>query len=413
MGNPYKIKRHNRIYRRSAKSIVMRIAVAAVTVGFLFGIGWILYSPVTEFIGQQREKSKQDSSPIENDTTDTPDAPAPEVTTPQAEPQKEEEPIEQDIFADVMTGATAFLPNDIVRNQTSFTQELVALKAKGYTSVMVGLKLIDGTVTYNLSYKSNIDPQVTANNIFDLKEVCDQIIAAGLQPIASIHTFKDHLYSLADKSSATKYIDGDYFWVDDSLQNGGKPWLNPFADSAQAYIQKLVDDAITAGFQGIVLESLQFPEGYSLDKINYGADAATDKQEFLKNYLSKMASYAATKKVFLTAAFPSTSLLGGKSEPYFGDIAAILGDETIVLEFTPSLFGNSFTTDQLSIPTPLADPYNTVKTASAAATARLPQNRMIALIKGSGLTEDKLSAQIKGLTENGITSYIVTDPPTN
>ena len=43
MGRPYKIKRHKRIYRRSAGSIVLRVVVIVAAIAVLFGLGWALY----------------------------------------------------------------------------------------------------------------------------------------------------------------------------------------------------------------------------------------------------------------------------------------------------------------------------------------------------------------------------------
>ena len=37
MGRPYKIKRHKRIYRRSAGSIVLRVVVIVAAIAVLFG----------------------------------------------------------------------------------------------------------------------------------------------------------------------------------------------------------------------------------------------------------------------------------------------------------------------------------------------------------------------------------------
>ena len=44
MGRPYKIKRHKRIYRRSAGSIVLRVVVIVAAIAVLFGLGWALYA---------------------------------------------------------------------------------------------------------------------------------------------------------------------------------------------------------------------------------------------------------------------------------------------------------------------------------------------------------------------------------
>ena len=54
MARPYKIKRHKRIYRRSAGSILARAAAIISAVVVLFGLGWALYGPVSDCISQKQ-----------------------------------------------------------------------------------------------------------------------------------------------------------------------------------------------------------------------------------------------------------------------------------------------------------------------------------------------------------------------
>lgn len=409
MGNPYKIKRHDRIYRRSAKSVVIRVVVVVVTIAILFGLGWTLYGPVMDFVKEQSGKTSPDANPPgistepqEDQTADATEqlpAEVPEETTPDVAP------------ATVSLAKTAYLAPATVSNPAAFSSALASLKGKGYDSVMVELKQIDGTVSYPISYKAEIDERYTAATTFELSSIVSQIQGEGLKPVAMIHTFRDHLYPSADKSSSTMYQGGDFLWFDDSPQNGGKPWLNPFSDSAKAYINKIVDDAISAGFQNIVLDSVQFPQGYALDQIEYGEFASTDKQQYLRQYIAGMTAYASGKGAALTAALPATTLLGGSDEQYYGGDATQLVGETVVLNLSPSLFGASFETDQVSIPTPQADPYNAIKTAASAVKGKLPTAQITALLDGTGLTDAVIESEIKALAESGITSYIVENPP--
>ena len=84
MGRPYKIKRHKRIYRRSAGSIVLRVVVIVAAIAVLFGLGWALYAPVSEWIAQrQNPQEEQDltvgaSNPQEEDVQEAPVTDEPE-----------------------------------------------------------------------------------------------------------------------------------------------------------------------------------------------------------------------------------------------------------------------------------------------------------------------------------------------
>lgn len=414
MGNPYKIKRHDRIYRRSTKSVVIRVVVIVVVSAFLFGVGWTLYGPVTEFIaaqssrkpntntlGNSTQSATQDDSESSADTTEGTTG-----TNPSASPEAP-----QAATLGIGYMKAAYLSNDIVSNPTSFANALASAKLKGYDSIMLDLKQVGGMVNYKINYKPELDANYTSQTAFDLPSIASQIKEVGLTPVAVIHTFYDNLYSKVDKTAATMYQGGGYLWFDDSPQKGGKPWLNPYSQEAKAYINKIVDDAIASGFNDIVLGSVQFPQGYALDKIDYGENASTDKLQYLKQYVADMSLYAEGKGAVLAALLPASTMLGGEDIKYYGGDTSIIVGEKAVLDLKPSLLGNTFVNEQISIPTPQVDPYNTVKTLASAVKTKLPTSQISAVIQGSGLTEDVILAEIKGLEENGITSYIVENPP--
>ena len=87
MGRPYKIKRHKRIYRRSAGSIVLRVAVIVAAIAILFGLGWALYAPVSEWIAQRQ--NPQEEQDLTVGASDPQEQEAEEPLVPEAQ---EEEP---------------------------------------------------------------------------------------------------------------------------------------------------------------------------------------------------------------------------------------------------------------------------------------------------------------------------------
>ena len=250
---------------------------------------------------------------------------------------------------------------------------------------------------------------MTAEHPIDLQQTAQQILDAGLMPVASIYTFHDNIYPLADNSASTYYMDSDVLWVDDAPDKGGKPWIDPFTQSGQDYIRHIIDDAIKAGFQKIILQEVQFPEGYSLDMIDYGTHASDDKHTFLAQYIEQMTAYAAEQGVELSAMFPSSRLLGANTAMYFGDPAALVG-ERAVADLRIQSFGNGFTTEAVSIPNPADNPENTLQTASAALVQKMDGCQLTAVIDAEGLTQEQLNARIRLLEQNGISACIVASP---
>lgn len=402
MARPYKIKRHKRIYRRSAGSILARVAAIVAAVAVLFGLGWALYGPVSDWISQKQKEPTQQQEMV----------PGASASEPAAQPQQQEPAppaAEPEQPSELTSSKTAYLNNQMVADPQAFSQALQQAVEQGYDSILFDLKSQDGTVHYTIDYNEPVNARVTAEHPIDLQQTAQQILDAGLMPVASIYTFHDNIYPLADNSASTYYMDSDVLWVDDAPDKGGKPWIDPFTQSGQDYIRHIIDDAIEAGFQKIILQEVQFPEGYSLDMIDYGTHASDDKHAFLAQYIEQMTAYAAQQGVELSAMFPSSRLLGTNTAMYFGDPAALVG-ERAVADLRIQSFGSGFTTEAVSIPNPSDNPENTLQTASAALVQKMGDCQLTAVIDGEGLTQEQLNARIQLLEQNGISACIVASP---
>lgn len=402
MARPYKIKRHKRIYRRSAGSILARVAAIVAAVAVLFGLGWALYGPVSDWISQKQKEPTQQQEMV----------PGASASEPAAQPQQQEPAppaAEPEQPSELTSSKTAYLNNQTVADPQAFSQALQQAVEQGYDSILFDLKSQDGTVHYTIDYNEPVNARVTAEHPIDLQQTAQQILDAGLMPVASIYTFHDNIYPLADNSASTYYMDSDVLWVDDAPDKGGKPWIDPFTQSGQDYIRHIIDDAIEAGFQKIILQEVQFPEGYSLDMIDYGTHASDDKHAFLAQYIEQMTAYAAQQGVELSAMFPSSRLLGANTAMYFGDPAALVG-ERAVADLRIQSFGSGFTTEAVSIPNPSDNPENTLQTASAALVQKMGDCQLTAVIDGEGLTQEQLNARIQLLEQNGISACIVASP---
>lgn len=402
MARPYKIKRHKRIYRRSAGSILARVAAIVAAVAVLFGLGWALYGPVSDWISQKQKEPTQQQEMV----------PGASASEPAAQPQQQEPAppaAEPEQPSELTSSKTAYLNNQTLADPQAFSQALQQAVEQGYDSILFDLKSQDGTVHYTIDYNEPVNARVTAEHPIDLQQTAQQILDAGLMPVASIYTFHDNIYPLADNSASTYYMDSDVLWVDDAPDKGGKPWIDPFTQSGQDYIRHIIDDAIEAGFQKIILQEVQFPEGYSLDMIDYGTHASDDKHAFLAQYIEQMTAYAAQQGVELSAMFPSSRLLGANTAMYFGDPAALVG-ERAVADLRIQSFGSGFTTEAVSIPNPSDNPENTLQTASAALVQKMGDCQLTAVIDGEGLTQEQLNARIRLLEQNGISTCIVASP---
>ena len=127
MARPYKIKRHKRIYRRSAGSILARAAAIIAAVVVLFGLGWALYGPVSDWISQKQNGPTEQQEMV------------PGVSEPAAQPQQQEaappadEPEEPSASSELTASKTAYLDNqtDVYKRQAKCSRQAL----RGCTSM--------------------------------------------------------------------------------------------------------------------------------------------------------------------------------------------------------------------------------------------------------------------------------------
>ena len=83
----------------------------------------------------------------------------------------------------------------------------------------------------------------------------------GLVPVAGVAAFQDPVASYTDRSMAIQYAgEGGYLWLDAAnAAAGGKAWLNPYADTANAFIGDLIEELYGCGFEQVCLSAVQFP----------------------------------------------------------------------------------------------------------------------------------------------------------
>ena len=197
MARPYKIKRHKRIYRRSAGSILARVAAIVAAIAVLFGLGWALYGPVSDWISQKQNGPTEQQEMVPGVSEPAAQPQQQEAAPPADEPEKPSEPSE------LTASKTAYLDNQTVADPQAFSQALQQAVEQGYDSILFDLKSQDGTVHYSIDYNETVNARVTAEHPIDLQQTAQQILDAGLMPVASIYTFHDNIYPLADNSAST------------------------------------------------------------------------------------------------------------------------------------------------------------------------------------------------------------------
>lgn len=350
MARSYRIRSYRRIYRRSIRRTIFRWLTILGGLVLLFFLGWKLYDPVVAWFQKESEAVIQEQeSPVE-----TPEIPIEQAQTPTVPPVQEEvkqpeapavtpqeKPVEtpaepekpkEETLPPITTPAqqTVYLSKETLLDGEAFAAALSAAKTDGMDSVMIDLKSRDGWVVYPIEYKDGFDDYYTAKDTVDLKDVAKQIREAGMKPIASIYTFMDRRFQQAETYAGILYGNSDSFWLDNSLDAGGKSWLNPYSPLAREYIVKLMSDAAEAGFGEIVLREFRFPVGGAMEQMRFVYDDGQSKQDCLKEADDYFREKAAELAVDLWIEYPAEALRGGDTRPYGGACAELLEDKCII-----------------------------------------------------------------------------------
>lgn len=96
-------------------------------------------------------------------------------------------------------------------------------------------------------------------NQTSLSDIVSAIETAGYKPTAYISTFNDNLIAASYPETAYVTVDDGSMWIDNNLEDGGKPWLSPFSDAAVNYNFSIVQEVSSAGFDKVICADFVFP----------------------------------------------------------------------------------------------------------------------------------------------------------
>lgn len=411
-----KVKRYKKIYRSASGSRrATPLGIAGVLLGVvaLAVLGWSLYDPIYNFLMGNIETAPPTSS-ASNPVSTPGDAPPPagdgEGETP-TQPAPEQRALQG-----------VYMPVAILQNEPLRIAFLDGLAGTEINAVLFDLKDVGGNVTYQSTLPAAQQTgTVKAGNV-PLATVLSELKARGLTPIGRIHAFKDPVAPYALKGSEVRYQSTEWTWLDNSREMGGKPWLNPFAQVAQDYILDLVEEAAAAGVTEIVLDSVHFPTGFSLDKANYGRTATPSERtavltQFVKTAQERAGGKGANLRLYLTVP----AVLGTEGDRY-GENPAAIPQGRVALGAMPSLFGNAFSSTDLVLENPVQTPYDTVKRSLDAATQKLTAtpDRLVFLqaytatnvdpLHNKAYAQEDFKTQIQAAQDASIPNYILYNP---
>lgn len=363
-------KRRNPVLRILVSTLT---TVAIVAIGF-FGAKYLLENPIST------DREPVSSAPVSTTNTTTTTQPTPETAV------------------GLTDGIRAFyLPADKLTDNNQRTATLQAAKKAGFTGVVVDMKDADG----NLYYRSNTDRAKLVNSYIpdaltaeQTRTVLTAIQEAGLRPIVRLFAFRDNAAARA-LADARIFPTGNsgWVWYDAKPANGGRAWLNPYADAAQLYLIDLARELKDLGAQGVLLDGVQFPHQVSGAAFGTSSNTSKSRNQILTAFVEQMGQMLGdTCPVIL--ACTADSALGEKTQVYGGN---------------PLTFG-------ASAAAPILDTQGNVAEAIHQMTTRIKvidkdrQPLLSPILQAENLTNEALKTLIKACADAGTDQYILYAP---
>ena len=416
MRKGYKIKRYNRIYRRrpgglTPVKIVLLVLAAALSALLVFS----LYGPVHDFLSGRLSSTigasggEEAASPSSGEEA----SPPPAAPAPAAPAAQESDP-------PPVTGLRAcYIPASrlLAGEALSFVE---GTGVEGYNAVMIDLKDTGGSVLYRSNLELVAQAGAQSENAVDLGALCAAGPEAGYQVIGRVQAFCDPLAPKGQEMAAVKYMNSDWGWLDAEAERGGKPWLNPYSPIAQSYITDIALEAIGAGVDTILLDSVQFPEGYGLQYATYGEwSQSKPKDAVLREFVQSVREQAAQRGGSLLCYTSADSVFGQNNARYGESNPANLFGGALAVGVMPASFGEVSELEGFRLQAPATTPFDTVQAVLGRVKSSAPSvQTLVACLQGytdntlegaynRQYTAADVAEQIRAAGEAGIDSYIV------
>ncbi len=225
-------------------------------------------------------------------------------------------------------------------------------------SFVIDVKDVTGYVSYEtgiaLARQIGADKQIRIRNVHSLLE---SLRARGIYPIARIVVFKDQLLAKRRPDLAVQTADGST-WID----HNGEVWIDAFNREVWDYAIALAREAVLLGFSEVQWDYVRFPDVPQryMESAVFPAREGRSKEDAIREFLEYSREQLSDLGVLVTAdVFGLT--VSVRNDMGIGQRWENMVDVTDVL--LPMVYPSHFAKGSYGIPSPNADPYQTVKIA--------------------------------------------------
>lgn len=166
---------------------------------------------------------------------------------------------------------TVRLPESAVTDEASLRAMLQNVKSKypDAGAVVIPMKLSGGSLTFD-SEAAGSAAWAVCKGSMTAAEIASIVNEEGFQAFASCSLLDDHIYADTYRDASYKVekngvLTGDR-WLDNTVANGGKSWLDPNSSATVSYLESLVEELSDGGFSAILCSGFTYPDFSPLDE---------------------------------------------------------------------------------------------------------------------------------------------------
>lgn len=400
MAKPNKIKHYGSIYQKKGGSRhPLTVIFGAIVVAGLVAVGYFIYEPlynaIMDFGKEEPGALVPDSNSAEEQSKADPSIPIAEE-----EPTPEEPVKRQPIHARVLPAVTAADPQAL----TQFLDEA----AGSFNAVMVDLKDDTGNILYQSSLEQVQRWGTQAEQAYSLSDLVSECAKRDIRIVGRLYSFKDHLMPRVNNETALIYKGSSYLWLDDTLERGGRPWINPYSTAGREYLLAIQGEAVSMGVDVIILDGVQFPYNAVIyHDAEYGQTDGKTAAQILSEFVREMTETGQRQGADIYLYASSLDVIGAGNPVFGGDILDISAGY-LALGYFPSGFEAGYAVDNLVISA--AEPDMAVKAVVGKAWDRVREKSggadYLILLEDSR-SEAVNNSRIKALEDMGGTDYVL------
>lgn len=325
-----KVKRYRRSFYTRAENIKRWAGIGVLVLAVLI-VAWFAAPHVLDWathtwytVVKNRDLEAESAAAASSSALQESAASSAEEQTP--ETLEPEEPETERLDGKVVgAGSWAVLERSELSDAASITAAAQRLAQQGAAYALVSLKEADGSIYYDSAVQNA--SQSIAEDTVDAALVAQTLRDNGIIPVAQLCAFQDPKSAYADRSMAIHY-NAEMLWLDNvSAEAGGKPWLNPYADSAVQFVGDLVQELCGMGYEQVVLTGVQFPKTLSA-KQDFGETGGKSRAAQLREDIAAWQDRFADS-VVLWFSYPVTQ--AAQSSNALGAQAVQLGMKNLLL----------------------------------------------------------------------------------